>query len=453
MIGVGPGLKPEQLSAEQQIVVRILSAALDTVAPARLLNGLIDCGREAVRLGAHTFPLKRGRVVLLGVGKASAAMAAALPSTLHRHIRDGLIVVKRGYGLPGPVTVMEAGHPLPDQAGLEAAGRVERLATEAGPSDLILLLLSGGASALLPAPAGELTLAEKQVTTDLLLRAGRPVAALNTVRKHLSRLKGGRLALLSRPAQAAVLALSDVAGDDLSTIGSGPMVADPTTYRDAIQVVKEAGVWLRTPQKVRLYLEEGARGRHPETPKPGDPALEGIPHLVIGNNEVARTAARQQAMTEGLATVVLGERIGGEAREAARRFVATAVALQRGEGTIAPPVCLIAGGETTVTVHGGGKGGPAQEFSLAAAIDLEGTTGLTVAALATDGTDGPTDAAGGIVDGTSARRAQQSGADPQTALEVNNAHPVLKRLGQLLVTGPTFTNVNDLYVALILPPG
>jgi glycerate 2-kinase len=394
-------------------------------------------------------PPARGRLVVLGAGKASAAMAAAVEERLGGRIAEGLVVVKDGHLAPTrQIELVEAGHPVPDERGVAAARRLRALAERAGPDDLVLFLASGGGSALTPAPAPPVTLAEKQALTRLLLTAGATINELNAVRKHCSLLKGGQLARAAAPARVHALLLSDVIGDPLDVIASGPTAPDPSTFADALAILDRFGLRARVPVSVRARLEAGARGEAAETPKPDDPLFERIINAVIGNNQIVVDAAAARARALGFAPHVLTRALAGEARGVAVDLVARARALAGGRGPVAP-ACLIAGGETTVTVSGSGRGGRCQELALAAALEIDGTEGMAVLAAGTDGSDGPTDAAGAIVDGRSAARARATGLDPRACLENNDSHSLLEGIGDLVITGPTNTNLLDVYLVLV----
>jgi glycerate 2-kinase len=311
------------------------------------------------------------------------------------------------------------------------------------------VLLSGGASSLLVAPASDLTLVDKQRTTALLLRSGATIQHLNTVRKHLSAIKGGRLVAATK-AQVVSLILSDVIGDDLGTIGSGPTAPDPTTYEDARGVLKQFGLWTQVPTRVREHIVAGCRGEYGETPKPGSTLFRRVQNVLIGNNAAAVQAVERTAKRLGLRPVVLASTLTGEAREAAKVFGAVAREIASTGRPASRPTCLISGGELTVTVRGPGRGGRAQEFALAASMEIAGLPDVWIAGFGTDGTDGPTDVAGAVVDGTTMKRATQVGIDLGEMLRRNDAYPVLKKLQSHIATGPTGTNVNDLYLLLAL---
>jgi glycerate 2-kinase len=382
------------------------------------------------------------RVIVLGAGKAGAAMAAAVESILGARIGGGFVVVKDGYRLPtARVEIAEAGHPVPDDRGLAASARLLELASAATADDLVVFVVSGGGSALTPAPASPVTLAEKQALTRLLLAAGATINELNAVRKHLSRFKGGLLARVAAPATVLTLALSDVIGDPLDVIASGPTAPDPSTYADALAVLERRGVLERAPRSIVERLRAGVAGSIAETPKPGDPVFERVTNVVIGNNALVVAAAAAEAERLGYRPHVLTHSLQGEARDVARDLVARARVLPG-------PAVLIAGGETTVTVHGTGRGGRCQEFALASALALEAGESLVVLAAGTDGTDGPTGAAGGLVDAATVARGRREGADAVRALRDNDAHAFLSAAGACLVSGPTNTNLLDLYLIL-----
>lgn len=427
----------------RQAARSIWDAALDAGQVAPLIERTLS--RHGARLAAGPLVLDLAsleRIVVLGFGKAGAAMAQAVERVLGDRISDGFVVVKDGYTTPTrTIRLVEAGHPVPDARGESAATRLLELARSAGPRDLLLVLISGGGSALTPAPAPPLTLEEKQTVTRLLLAAGATINELNAVRKHLSRLKGGLLARAGAPARIVSLILSDVIGDPLDVIASGPTAPDPTTFTDALAVLTARGLRDRVPPSVLARLDAGARSEITETPKVGDPLFERVTNLVVGNNGLIVGAAADAAERLGYRAHVLARPLEGEARVVARDLVARARGLPR-------PACLIAGGETTVTVGGVGRGGRCQELALAAALELQRDEPLVVLAAGTDGTDGPTDAAGAIVDSQTITRARGAGLDAQRALDDNDSFPLLAASGDLLVTGPTNTNLLDLYLVV-----
>lgn len=393
------------------------------------------------------------RIIVIAAGKASVSMAQAAIAAIGHAPLIGIVVTKVGHAaqhtLPPTLRVIEAGHPVPDTAGLAAAEAVAGLLATTTARDRVLLLLSGGASALLPSPVDGVTLADLQAVTESLLRAGATISELNAVRKHLSRLSGGQLARLAHPAPIVALILSDVVGDPLDVIASGPTTPDPTTYAMAQAILARYDLAGRIPPAVSTHLAAGAAGRIAETPKPGDPAFARVSNVIVGSNRLAAQAAVAEAERLGYNTLLLTTFMEGEAREVAKVTAALAKGIRAHGDPVKPPACLVWGGETTVTVRGQGKGGRNQELALAAALALEGLPDMGLLALATDGTDGPTDAAGAIIDGRTVELARAAGWDPDTALADNNAYPLLDAVGALLRTGPTGTNVNDLAVLII----
>jgi len=391
-----------------------------------------------------------GRVLVVGAGKASGAMAAAAEQALGDRIVDGVVAVKDGHLAPTRrVRLLESGHPVPDARGAAAARAIHDLARTARPDDLLLVLISGGGSALTPAPAPPITLEEKQALTRLLLRAGATINQLNAVRKHCSILKGGHLARAAGGARVHALLLSDVIGDPLDVIASGPTAPDESTYADALGILERFGIAEQVAPSIRRRLEEGRRGALPETPKPGDPLFARVTNTVIGNNQLVVTAAVERARALGFTPHLLTRTLEGEAREVGTGFVRMARDIRAGTGPVRPPCCLVAGGETTVTVTGQGSGGRCQELALAAAIEMGGLPDVVVLAAGTDGSDGPTAAAGALADGESAARARVLGVDLAARLADNDANPALSALGDLIVTGPSNTNLLDLYLVLV----
>ncbi len=440
-----------QPNPRRQVYARILEAALQAVDPRECVRQNVQRVGDHVRAGGRVFELAPDtHVYVLGCGKAAAPMAQAVEDIFADRITDGVVIVKDGYTAPTQrVRVWEAAHPVPDARGVEGTEAVVQLARQAGKGDLVVVLISGGGSALLTLPAPGLTLADLQVTTDLLLRSGATINEMNAVRKHCSAVKGGQLARHIAPATALGLILSDVVGNPLDVIASGPLSPDPTTFADAWAVVEKYGLTEALPPRVREHLLAGVRGEVPETPKPGDPIFDNVHIVIVGDNARAAESAARAAVEAGYNTEILTTFVEGEAREVARVVAALAKELVRHHRPLPPPACLILGGETTVTVQGHGTGGRNQELALAAAIALEGWPRVTVVTLGTDGTDGPTDAAGAMVDGGTLVRARALGLDPLHHLRENNAYPFLKATRDLLVTGPTRTNVNDLVLIFV----
>jgi hydroxypyruvate reductase len=401
-------------------------------------------GDRRYRLGSFE------NIYVLGAGKASAAMASAVERILTRRVTGGLINVKDGHlARLRRIELNECGHPVPDQRGVDGARRIAAIAHAATEQDLVLCVISGGASALMPAPAAPITLEEKQAVTKLLLACGANIHEMNAVRKHISDLKGGQLARLAAPATVVTLLLSDVIGDDLDVIGSGPTAPDTSTFAGAREILSRYGVWEQAPGSVRERIERGIEGAVTETPKPGASVFERTQNLVIGSNNLAVTAAADHARSLGLHTVVLSTFVEGETRDVARLHAAIAKEILASGRPVKPPACIISGGETTVRIRGTGLGGRNQEFALAAAIDLAGLDRVVVLSGGTDGTDGPTDAAGAMADGRTIARARRLGLDAARYLDNNDSYRFFDPLDGLLRTGPTNTNVMDVHVVLV----
>jgi len=436
---------------ERAEVLEILKAALETVDPGKLVERHVRLEDDKLIIGKRTYDLKGyKRILVVGGGKASAAMAQALEGILGERISAGVVNTRYGYTAETElIELNEAGHPLPDERGLRGAEEMRELLEGAREGDLVICLLSGGGSALLPLPAAGIELEEEGQVTDLLLRSGATIAELNTVRKHLSAVKGGQLARLAYPAEVVALILSDVVGDPLETIASGPTAPDPTTFAEAQEILRRYGLWDRIPSSVREHIARGVAGEVPETPKPGDPVFSHVYNFIIGSNRLALEAARHKAEELGFNTLLLSSFVEGEAREVGKLLAAIAKEVDRSGNPLSKRAMIIAGGETTVTVRGRGKGGRNQELALSAAIAIAGLENVVIASLATDGTDGPTEAAGGLVDGHTADRAWALGLEPSSYLEDNDAYNLLKRTGDLIITGPTNTNVNDLMLIAV----
>ncbi len=435
--------------AREEILL-LLEAGLETVSPRRVIREHVAREGNRLRVGEEVYSLSDRRVFLLGAGKASAAMAQEVEGVLRGPLTDGVVVTRYGYSFPTKrVKVYEGGHPLPDERGAAGARAVRALAEKVGERDLVLCLFSGGGSALLSLPAPGITLEDLRTLTAALLRCGAGIEEINAVRRHVTSLLGGQLAALLRPATSVSLLLSDVVGDRLEAISSGPTVPDPSTFGDAREVLVRHGLWDDVPRSVRERIESGLAGRIAETPKPGDPIFHSARAFVVGNNRTAVAAVCREGERRGYAVRLLEEPIVGEARAAGEALACLGRELGRSGRAKA---LAVGGGETTVTVRGEGLGGRNQEAALAAAIRLEGERGVVVAALGTDGTDGPTDAAGALVDGETVRRARGLGFDAERALAENDSHPLLRATGDLLLTGPTRTNVADLLLVAFRPP-
>ncbi len=433
------------------LLARLFEAGLQAVDPYEALCRHVELRGTHLTVGHYRYSLQpHHRLVVVGAGKASARMAQALEHRLRSRIDTGLIVVKYGHGAPTKkIRILEAGHPVPDAAGIRAARKILVLAGTLRPADLMIVLLSGGASSLLPAPAPGISLRDKQQTTQLLLRSGATIQEVNAVRKHLSSVKGGQLAAATTSRVVSII-LSDVIGNDLGTIGSGPTSPDPTTFCDVRGILKRYGIWTEVPTSVRRRIEAGIKARVPETPKPGAALFRRVHNVLIGDNRAAVDAVAGYATGQGIPSLILSTTVTGEAREIAKLFGAMAREIATRGRPIPPPCCVIAGGEAIVTVRGKGQGGRAQEFALAAAAEIAGLPKLWIAGFATDGTDGIKPVAGAIVDGGTADRARRAKLNLFHALQENDSYPFFKKLAAHIVTGPTGTNVNDLYVLLAL---
>ena len=431
--------------------LEIFQVALRAVDPVDATLRHVRREGEGLLIGERRLELRNfDKILVVGAGKADAPMAQAVESLLGERVSDGVIVVKDGHGLPlQHVKVHEASHPVTDERGLRGAEEILSLVRDAGERDLVICLISGGGSALLVAPAEGVTLKDKQSVTQLLLACGATIHEINTVRKHLSRVKGGGLAHAAHPATLVSLILSDVIGDDLDAIASGPTVPDSTTFHQAEQVLKRYGIWDQAPGSVRAYVEKGMNGEIEETPKPGDPAFQRDAWQLVGTNLQALKAAGKEAERQGYRPLVLSGMMEGETREVAKAHVAIAKEVLNSEHPLAAPACILSGGETTVTLQGAGKGGRNTEFALASALALEGVENVVLLSGGTDGTDGPTDAAGAIAHGKTVPQAREKDLDPFDYLRRNDSYTFFEILDDLVITGPTRTNVMDVCVMLV----
>jgi glycerate 2-kinase len=429
----------------------IFQAALRAADPRQCVFRSLQLEGDHLKVLDTTYALRPfSKIVVVGAGKATPAMAAAVEEILGDNITAGAINTKYDHGLPLKyITTTECGHPIPDQAGVSGTEHMISLLQDLDEDALVIGLFSGGGSALLPAPAAAISLAEKQETTQMLLACGAPIDEINTIRKHLSSTKGGLLAHQAFPARVVSLMLSDVIGDPLDTIASGPTHPDSTSFADCLKLVDRYQLGRQLPAAVYQRLQDGFQGRLPETPKRDDPCFEKVQTLVIGNNALALAAAQQAARDRGYQTLVLSSRIEGESREVAAVHAAIAQEIRSSAQPLVPPACVISGGETTVTLRGKGKGGRNQEFVLAACLRLQAWEGITLLSGGTDGTDGPTDAAGALGDGTTVERAQKLGLSAAKYLDQNDSYHFFKALDDLVITGPTNTNVMDLQIVLV----
>ena len=430
-----------------------LNAALEAADPKVIMKSRIKVKGNALKIGNASFNLDEFKnIFVVGGGKASGSMAEALEELLGDRIKNGTINVPYA----GPpyqtrrVKLQHASHPIPDMSGVKGASRMLDLVSQAEENDLIICLLSGGGSSLMPQPSGGVSLRDKRRVTDALLKSGAIINEINAVRKHISGFKGGWLAKKSYPATVVNLILSDVVGDPLDAIASGPTVHDPTTFQDAIEVLKRYRLWSKVPASVRRVLLNGKRGLIPETPKAGDKSFEKVHNIVIGNTLTASLAAYNNARNTGLNTLLLSSCLEGQARDVGTMFASIAKEVVASGNPVPKPAVIVAGGETTVTVVGKGKGGRNQEIALGAALKIGNMDGVVIASLSTDGVDGPTDAAGAIADGKTMLRAHELGLTPRRFLAENDSYSFFSRLGDLIFTGPTGTNVCDVSVIVAL---
>ena len=390
------------------------------------------------------------KIFLIGTGKAAASMAKAIEEIFGDRIVKGTITTKYGHLLSlKNIEIIEAGHPIPDQKGIEGAKKIQNLLKESGPDDLVIFLLSGGGSALLPSPSNGITLEEKQAVTQLLLDCGADIQEINTVRKHISQIKGGLLAQWAYPSVLISFILSDVVGDQIDIIGSGPTAPDISTFDEAWKILEKYNLLKRVAPSIQKHLALGKKGEIAETPKAGHPASEKVNNILIGSNILALYAAEKEASSLGLNTMILSSSIVGDTREAARFHSAIAKEVISSGNPLSRPACILSGGETTVTIKGHGLGGRNQEFALAGALEISGLEKVVLLSGGTDGTDGPTDASGAVADHTTIIRARSMGLDPKSHLDNNDSYRFFQRLGDLLITGPTHTNVIDMHILLV----
>lgn len=439
-------------TAPQAQIDAILRAALVAVDPARAVQSALTRTDDTLSVGDRRYALDQFKhIYVIGAGKAAVPMTQAVEALLGNRITAGLVVTKHDHGGPTQsVEVVEAGHPVPDQTGADAGRRILKIAAHAGADDLVIALISGGGSALLVAPAEGVSLADLQEMTSALLASGATINEINCLRKHCSAVKGGQLARAVAPATLITLLLSDVVGSPLDVIGSGPTVPDAATWEDAWAIVRKYALAEVLPASIVARLQRGLNGELADTPKAGDAAFAKSATVVVADNRVAALAARRKAEELGFNALLLSTFVEGEAAQVAKFAVALGREVQASGHPRAVPACLILGGETTVTLgRNPGHGGRNQELALAAALELAGSTGITVVSLATDGTDGPTDSAGGRADGGTVARGRAAGLDAADHLRRHDAYPFLTATGDLLKTGPTQTNVNDLVFVFV----
>jgi len=411
--------------------------------------------RNALEIGEFSFELSEfRRVLVIGGGKASAGMALEIERILDGWITGGSVNIP-AYTKPWPkgkkINFNPGSHPVPSKDGVRGVKNMLRLVGRPSEEDLVICLISGGGSALMPLPSKGIPLSDKQKTTNLLLKSGAKIDEINAVRKHLSDFKGGRLAEKLHPATVLSLIISDVVGDRLESIASGPTVPDDTTYADAYTILQERGLWLKVPSSVRKRIQKGEKGKLPETPKRSSRIFNRVHNVLVGTNEESCQAAAEVLEKRGYHSLILSTRLQGEAREVGKVLASICADIHENQHPVAPRVAAIAGGETTVTVHGKGHGGRNQELVLSAALSIRGNPTILVSSIGTDGVDGPTNAAGAVADGNTVGRALRVRMDPDSYLQENNSYPFFERLIDLVITGPTGTNVNDIFIGIVGP--
>jgi glycerate 2-kinase len=427
----------------------IFHASLKAVDPVNAVKRHLRLEGDMLRIGNRDYDLSTyTRIYVVGCGKAAASMSSALEDVLQDRIDGGMINVKYGYTRALHfIRINEAGHPIPDEAGVRGTQEIVRLLQGLGGNDLLIFVISGGGSALLPLPQDGISLEEKQRVTRMLLECGASIDEMNAIRKHISQVKGGQLAKVAYPATLISLLLSDVVGDRMDVIASGPTVPDESTFEDCMTIVEKYS--LNLPDSVIDLLKRGMNGELEETPKVGDPIFDKTFNLIIGSNILALKAAQHKAEKLGYNTLILSSAIEGETKEVAKIHTAIAKEILATGNPIPKPACIISGGETTVTVKGTGLGGRNQEFVLASAIEIGGMRGTVILSCGTDGTDGPTDAAGAIADGLTVQIAKKLGMQPVDYLRNNDAYHFFERLDDLIKTGPTNTNVMDIRLVMV----
>ena len=436
-------------SPHGELITRVLATAINAVDPAKSVARFLQRNQSKLSVGAQIFDLNTiQRVYVIGFGKASIPMGQAAAKILADDLTQGILITKSHTEKlkfqNSPFTIIEAAHPVPDPRGVEGAKLIIELLQSTGPKDLVIFLISGGGSALLTAPAQNIPLTDLQILNQILLASGADIGEINTLRKHLSQVKGGNLARMAYPSQVISLILSDVIGDPLDTIASGPTVPDPTTFGEAMEIIAKYQLSQELPLPIRDHFQKGISGEIPETPKENDPAFENTHNIIVGNNHTAAQAAAEQAAIEGFNTLLLTTRLKGEASQLGPMLASIAQQVHQTGEPVPRPACIIAGGESTVTLRGDGRGGRNQEVALSAVADLDGLPDTFLVTLATDGDDGPTDAAGAVVTGNTLSQANHQGLDHAEYLSRNAAYDFFDPLGDLFKPGPTQTNVNDI---------
>jgi len=434
----------------RQFAEQIFMAGVGSVLPEKLITGLMKLEGSLLIIGEHKLELGSIRnIYVIGAGKASAAMGHYVETILGSRIAGGHIVVKYGYSCKlKRIAVAEAGHPVPDSNGFKATEEIIRISEKASENDLVICLISGGGSALMADLPQNLLPEELYIVNNLLIRCGATINEINCVRKHLSRVKGGQLTRIVNPAQLVTIIISDVVGNPLEVIASGPTVPDSSTFSDALNIIEKYNLTTDITSGVLNYLKEGSLGNHPETPKPGDPLFSGTLNILAGTNQIALNAAKSHASGLGFKTYIIDSELHGDVENICESVLNTAMSFKN-NNEIPKPVCLLYGGETTIKVGAEGIGGRNQHLALSAAVRLRNISFITLLSAGTDGTDGPTDATGAVVDSDTIRRALSLNEDPEKYIYEYDSYNFFKRVGGHIVTGPTFTNVMDMLIVLI----
>jgi len=436
----------------RELALMAAEAGVRSADPRVAVRKSVRLSEDAAEIGGKEIRLT-GRVYVVGAGKATGRMAEAVEGLLRDRIAGGTINVLRGTETvfnTARIAIHPAGHPIPDEGTIEGTRRILELVERAGYGDTVFALISGGGSALMELPQPGISLEDLKKANDVLIKSGADIQEINAVRKHISRVKGGQLARAARPAEVVGLIVSDIVGDPIDSIASGPTSPDPTTFQDAWEVLEKYDIVPKMPDSVVEVLKRGLRGEIPETPKPGDPLFEGVHNVLVASNSLAVSEAERVLKESGLRVVNLGSFIEGEARHVGKALAGVIQAIERQGVPASTPAAVVGGGETTVRVTGPGRGGRNQELVLGAVEKLSGLRGVALLSIGTDGIDGVTDAAGAVADGSTLERAISLGLKPADYLKQNNSYEFFKRLGDLIFTGPTYTNVMDLFVAVAL---
>jgi glycerate 2-kinase len=442
---------PKTLKSLRKDALTILRFSIRACDPLHAIRAHLKLGSGRLWVDESSYDLKSiQRIFVIGAGKASARMAFALEEILGEKISSGIVITKKDYGVPlRKIELVEGGHPVPDRDGWEGTRKLVKLLSHTKEDDLIILLISGGGSSLLVSPIRGISLKDKMKLTEQLLRCGADIKEINAIRKHISQVKGGRVAQLAQPSSILTLILSDVIGDRLDSIASGPTAPDRTTFKECLKIIEKYQLSKKIPRSIYLHLKKGAEGRIKETPKPGDSIFKKVKNVIIGSNRIALQAAKRRAEDLGYKALVLPRPVAGDTTKAALRHVGLVKRIKDEGKLIKLPACIISGGETTVKVKGKGLGGRNQEFVLVGAMRIDGMKNVVFLSAGTDGTDGPTDAAGAICDGETIKRAFKKGWDPKRYLDENDSYHFFQNLSDLIITGPTHTNVMDIHLMLI----